>query len=141
MVKGSNIRSLYNWCLQLVACIMSSNHSTVFKFLKRLLVAPATNVITEPFPLVVPNRSRKTCLALQCIRVVVCSTAFFIKVSLFLNNVYWNPGRMSLSETFDIHYYYHYCYCAYCTSFSVEMRRFHVIWKKISQNRKNYIFV
>ena len=54
---------------------------------------------------------------------------------------------MSLPETFDIHYhyYYNYCYCAYCTSFSVDIRRFHVIWKKANQSQpkknKNYIFV
>ena len=27
LVKGSNLPSLYNWCLQTVACIKSSNHS------------------------------------------------------------------------------------------------------------------
>ena len=52
------------------------------------LLVPATNVIFEPFPWLEPNRSRKTCLVLQCIRVVVCNTAFFIKVSLLLKNVY-----------------------------------------------------
>ena len=41
------------------------------------------------FPLLILNRSRKTCLSLQCIEVVVSSTAFvFIKVSLFVKIVY-----------------------------------------------------
>ena len=34
------------------------------------------------------NISRKTCLALQCIGVVVYSTAFFINVSLLLKYVF-----------------------------------------------------
>ena len=54
-----------------------SNHSYVFKFLTLILVAFAINVISETFPLVILNRLRKTCLALQCFRVVVCETAFF----------------------------------------------------------------
>ena len=46
-----------------------------------ILVAPATNVISESSAWLVPNRLRKTCLALQCIRVVVCGTAFFIDLN------------------------------------------------------------
>ena len=41
------------------------------------LVDPATNVISEPLPWLILNRSRKTCLPLQCIGVVACSTAIF----------------------------------------------------------------
>ena len=36
--KGSNLPSLYNWCLKL------------FKFLRLILVALATNIISELFP-------------------------------------------------------------------------------------------
>ena len=45
-------------------------------------------VISERFPWLVLNRSRKTCLALQFVRVVICSTAFFTKASLFSKTVY-----------------------------------------------------
>ena len=74
-----------------------------------------TNVISETFNRLLLNRSLKTCLALQCIRVVVCSTAFFFtKVSLPSKNFYWNPAKMSFQETFDInYYYYHYCHCTF----------------------------
>ena len=51
------------------------------------LAAPATNLISEPFPWVVLNRLRKTFLALQCIRKGACKTAFFIKVRLFSKTV------------------------------------------------------
>ena len=51
---------------------------------------------------------------------------------------------MSLPETFDIHYHYYYnCYCAYCTSFSIDIR-FQVIWKKVikgSQKRRKNIYL
>ena len=53
------------------------NYSYAFKFLRLILLAPAANVISEPLPwLVLNNRSSKTCLALQGVRVVVCSTVF-----------------------------------------------------------------
>ena len=52
-------------------------------FLRLTLVAHATNVISEPFPWLILNSSRKTCLALQYIGVVVCNAAFSIKISLF----------------------------------------------------------
>ena len=39
------------------------------------------------------SSSCNKCLALQCIEVVVCSTAFFIKVSLFLKNPPPPPHR------------------------------------------------
>ena len=100
-VKGPNHPSLYNWCLQVVACIKSSNLSSIFEFLTLALVTPATNVISEPFPWLVLTRSHQT---LQCIGVVVCITAFFKKVSLFSKTIYWNSFKMSLRETFDINY-------------------------------------
>ena len=52
------------------------------KFVSLNLVALATNMISQPFPWLVLNRSYKTCLALQCVSVVVCKTIFFTKVSL-----------------------------------------------------------
>ena len=56
----------------------------------------------------------KTCLALYCIRVNICSTTFFMKLTLFSKAVYWNPAKMSFQETFNInYYYYHYCYCTF----------------------------
>ena len=59
-----------------------------FQFLRLNLVAPTPNVTSELFPLLVLNKSRKTCLALQRVIVVVCSTAFFTKVSLFSKAFY-----------------------------------------------------
>ena len=128
LVKGSDLPSVYNWYLQTVACIKSSNQRKVFKFLRLTLVAHVINVTSEPFPWLILNRSRKTCLALQCIGVVVCSAAFFHKSKFILKTVYWNPPKMSLQETFDINYYccYH-RYCTYCTSFNVDIKRFHII--------------
>ena len=52
-----------------------------------ILVALDTNVISEPFSwLVVLNRLHKTCLALQCVTVAVCSTAFFHKRKFIFEN-------------------------------------------------------
>ena len=48
-----------------------------FQILRLILVAPVINVITEPFPWLVLHRSRKTGLALQWNKVVVCRTGFF----------------------------------------------------------------
>ena len=61
---------------------------TTFPVIARflILVAPATNVISEPFPWLVSTRSLKTCLALQCVRVVVCSTAFFHESKITFEN-------------------------------------------------------
>ena len=56
-------------------------------------MAPATNVNSEPFPWLVLNRSRGTCPGLQCIRMVVCKTAFFIRVPLFSNTGYRNLAK------------------------------------------------
>ena len=70
--------------------------------MRLILVAAATNVISEPFPWLVLNRTRKTCLALQCIRVVVYSTVFLIKGILFSKTVYGNPAEMSFQKTFDV---------------------------------------
>ena len=57
-----------------------------FELLRLILINPATNVIFEKFPWLILNRSRNTYPTLQRMRVVVCSTAFFIKVSLFLKS-------------------------------------------------------
>ena len=59
-----------------------------------ILVAPTTNVISEAFAWLVPNRLRKTCLALHRIRVVVSGTAFFIKVRLFSKTVIEIPQKI-----------------------------------------------
>ena len=53
------------------------------------------NVISEPFACLVTKRLRKTCLVLQCIRVIVCGTAFFIKVRLFSKTAIEIPQKMS----------------------------------------------
>ena len=45
-------------------------------FGRLILVNPTTNVIFEAFPSLIPNRSCNTYPGLQCMRVVVCSTAF-----------------------------------------------------------------
>ena len=92
----SKFHILHNWCLQ------------VFTFFRLILVAPATNVISKPFLWSVLSRSRKTCLALQCIRVAVYRTNFFIKVHLFSTNVNWNPNKNVFLGNFW-QYYYHYC--------------------------------
>ena len=98
LVKGLDLPSVYNWCLQIVVCIKSSNQNKLFKFLRLTLVAHATNVTSEPFPWLILNRLRKTCLVLQCIGVVVCSAAFFHKRKFILKTVYWNPPKMPLQE-------------------------------------------
>ena len=49
-------------------------------------MAPATNVVSQPFPWLILNNLRKTCLALQCIRVALFRTALFHKgMSIFEN--------------------------------------------------------
>ena len=52
------------------------------RFLRLTLIVLATNIISQSFPWLVVSKSYKICLALQCVRVVVCSTAFFTKISL-----------------------------------------------------------
>ena len=100
--------------LQTVACIKPSNHNQVFNLSRLILVAPATNAILEPFPWLALNRSRNTCLALQCIRVVVCSSFFSIKYVYFRKLLIEIPQKMFFHETFDVNYYhYHYCYCIF----------------------------
>ena len=47
------------------------------------LVARATNVISERFPWLLLGKSRETRLALQCIKMFVCRTAFFSQKSFF----------------------------------------------------------
>ena len=123
-VKGSDLPSVYNWYLQIFACIKSSNQHKVFRFLRLTLVAHTINVTSESFPWLTRNRSRKTCLALQCIGVNVCNTAFFYKSKFILKTVFWNPQKMFLQETFDINYYCYHIYCKCCASFSVDVRKF-----------------
>ena len=68
-------------------------------FFRFMLIAPATNVISQPFPWLVRNKLRKTCLTFQCIRWVVCSIAFFFtKVSLFLKTIYWSPAKVHFQK-------------------------------------------
>ena len=62
-----------------------------------ILVARATNVISERFPWLLLGKSRETRLALQCIKMVVCRTAFFPK-SHFLKAVEISQ-KMSFKET------------------------------------------
>ena len=62
-----------------------------------ILVARATNVISERFPWLLLGKSRETRLALQCIKMVVCRTAFFPK-SRFLTAVEISQ-KMSFKET------------------------------------------
>ena len=62
-----------------------------------ILVARATNVISERFPWLLLGKSRETRLALQCIKMVVCRTAFFPK-SRFLKAVEISQ-KMSFKET------------------------------------------
>ena len=82
--------------------------------MRLIFVATAANVICKPFFWLVLNRSCKTCLGLRCIIMVVCSTAFFVKVSLFSKTFYWNLAKMPFQETFDINYYCcHYFYCTF----------------------------
>ena len=50
-------------------------------------MASTTISIFEPFPWLILNRSRKICLALQCIGVAVCSTASFHKSKFIFKNV------------------------------------------------------
>ena len=106
-------KSRHNWCLQ------------VFNLLGLILVAHATNVISKPFPWLLLNRSHETCLALQCIEVVVCRTAFFHKSTFISKAVNWNPTKKSFQETFGINNRYcHYCYFTF-----IDCRQ-----KKVSHN-------
>ena len=110
-MKDSNLPSLYTWCLQIVARI----------------------------DLVSTHGSRKTCLVLQCIRVFVCSKAFFINVSLFSKTIYWNPAKMSFQKTFDISYYYYYYHYCYYTFIHCWHKKFQII--KVSQKRGKIIYL
>ena len=56
------------------------------KFLVLTLAVITRNIIFQTFPWLVLNRSYKTCLALQCVRVVVCSTALFHKSNFTYQN-------------------------------------------------------
>ena len=60
--------------------------SYVFKFLRLMLVTPATYVISEPFPWLSLNRLSKQCVAFLCIIMVVCSTDFFHKRTFSFEN-------------------------------------------------------
>ena len=62
-----------------------------------ILVARATNVISERFPWLLLGKSHETRLVLQCIKMVVCRTAFFPK-SHFLKAVEISQ-KMSFKET------------------------------------------
>ena len=58
--------------------IQSEQHFQVFDFSNiNFSSCCASNVISKTFTWLLLNRSSKTCLALQCVRVVVCSTAFY----------------------------------------------------------------
>ena len=74
--------------------------SSGFQVFEVDLVASATNVISEPFAWLVSNGLRKTCAALQCIRMVVCGTAFFIKVPLFAKTVIEIPQKNAFLGNF-----------------------------------------
>ena len=73
-------------------CCLSYSHSQVFKF--------SSNLISEPFSWLVLNRSHKTCLALQCIRPVVCSTNFFHKNKFVFANPLLKSRKKYLSRKF-----------------------------------------
>ena len=75
---------------------------------------------------------RKPCLALQCIRMIICKTAFLIKVSLFSKMFDWIPAEMSFQETFDINYDY---YDYYCKSANIIF----LLYLKCYQSFKNYL--
>ena len=68
-------------------------------------MVPATNDISELFRWLALNRSLKTSLCFQCIRVAVCRKPFFIEASLFSETVYGNPTKMSFQEKIDVTYY------------------------------------
>ena len=123
----SKIHILHNWCLQ------------VFKFFRLILVATATNVISEPFPWSALNRSGKTCLALQYIRVVVCRTALFHKSTFILTTVDLNLIKMSFQETFET--YYHYCAFIGCQQRKVWYNLDKKNLTKISRKRGKIVYL
>ena len=111
-----------------------------FNLLRMILVNPATNVIFEKFPWLILNRSRNTYPTLQCMRVVVGSTAFFHKSKFIFKNPLKCLSRKLLTSiiiiiiVFIVHL------------FTVDINTFHIILKKRvnlsqSKKRKNHMFV
>ena len=52
---------------------------------------------------------------------------FLIKIRLFSKTIDRNPLKISLQETLDINYYYHYCYG---TFIDCQQRKIDIIWIK-----------
>ena len=76
------VQIFHPYIIDALTLFSASSHpiiASALKFLKLILVAPATNINSMPFPWLVLNRFRKICLSLQCVRVAVCSTVFFHK--------------------------------------------------------------
>ena len=103
----------------------------------------------ELFPWLVLNRSCKTCLALQCIRVVVCSTAFFQKGTFILEKICfsclfhssWSLYDLSkftwkqINTTISLHI------IAFHFQFFSKKLNFHVCFILLDRNIKTYIIV
>ena len=113
----SKVQIFHHYITDAFRLLPALNHPVTVRFsnfFRLILVVPSANVISEPFSWLLLYRLRKTCLALQYIRMVVCRTAFFIKARLFSKTVNWNPAKMSFQESFDInYYYYHNCNCTF----------------------------
>ena len=99
------------------------------------LVDSSTNVISKSFHWFVLNGSRKTCLAVQCVRIAVCSTGFFHKSKFIFKNSLLKFRQNVFPGNFDFHYhYFHYCYCTFIHRWSKEFS--HNL--KCYQNFKNH---
>ena len=57
------------------------------RFLRWTLVVLAKNIISQPFPWLVVNKSYKICLALQCVRVCSASEWLYVVQSFFFTKV------------------------------------------------------
>ena len=94
----SKVQIFLHYIIHAFRLFPASSHPIIARFsnfVRLILVAPATNVISEPFPWLLPNRSPKSRQYLQI-------SFFFRKVSLFSKIVYWNPAKMSFRETLTL---------------------------------------
>ena len=129
-VKGSNLSSLYHWCLQ------------AFKLVGLILGAHGTNVISERSQWLLINRSGETYLALQCIKVVSYRTEKYLYFRKLLIGI---PQKMFFQKTFNILIIIIIIIIAIVRLLTVDKKMFHIIWAKrlinISQEKEKIIYL
>ena len=72
-----------------------------------ILVAHATNVISEPFPWLLLNRLRETCLTLHFVKMAVCRTEKYVFILIIIVII-----------------------IAIAHLLAADKKRFHMIWTK-----------